>query len=154
MKFFAALAFSVFAVAASAADRPPPEHPPEYYYPEVQRLIYAAQFAFGPSGFRHETSEGERAFTAVVNKKDAVRCMLQVFQYGTGEGRCYAMVALREYSPELFRDVLTSFRDDHPDTITVVEGSIISHVPAMKVADSINRGFYRKYFEQHEGEKR
>ncbi len=148
MKMFALLLFSFVSLGALAA-----EHPKEYYDPDVQRLMAVQAFAFGPTGFKHELSAGEQAFSAIVKKKNAIRCLLQVFDHGTGEGKCYALVALREFSPELYVSTASSFRLDQIPEIRIIDGEAIRLVPTTKVIDDIQRGLYQKYFRQHEDEK-
>ncbi len=148
MKLLALLAFCLASVVAIAA-----EHPKEYYDPEVQKLIKVQQFVFGPVGFDRQPSNGERAFGALVKRAESVRYFLQVFDNGSPEACCYAMVALREFSPELFADAVTKFRANAPTTITVADGENASEVATEKIVDSINRGFYRKYFLQYESER-
>jgi hypothetical protein len=145
MKVLATLIFGLIAFVASAA-----EHPKEYYDPDVQRLIKVERFAFGPVGFDQTISDGEKAFGAIVQKAEAVRYVLQVFDHGTVEARCYALVALREYSPQLFSDSVDIFLNTAPAAIAVQEGTIVSPVTPQKVLENIRRGLYHKYFEQYE----
>lgn len=145
-----ALAFVTLCLAALIATAA--EHPDEYYDPDVQHLMSVQGFAFGPTGPVNRPSAGEQAFAAIVQKPQAIRCMLQVFDHGTAEAKCYALVALREYSTELFVSAGTSFRLDQMPEIRVIDGETIRAVPATKVLDDIRRGRYQKYFRKYEDE--
>jgi hypothetical protein len=123
MKILALLACCVLPLAAA-------EKPKAYYYPDVQHLITIRHFAFGPTGFTREMSEGERAFSTIVKKKDAIRCMLAVFDHGTPEAQCYALVALREFSSELFAQSVATFQTNPPENIRTLDGAAESAIPS------------------------
>lgn len=148
MRLVALAIFSVFAVLAFGA-----EHPKEYYDPDVQRLMAVQAFAFGPTGFKRELSTGEQAFSAIVKKKEAIRCLLQVYDHGTAEAKCYALVGLREFSAELYVSTASSFRLDEMPEVRTIDGEAIKPVPTTKILEKIQQGLYQKYFRQHEDEK-
>lgn len=149
MKLIVLAVLSAFAFGATASAA---EHPKEYYDPDVQRLMHVEAFAFGPTGFKREPSAGERAFAAIVKKKDAIRCMVQVFDHGTAEGKCYALVALREFSGELYVRTASTFRLDEMPVIRTIDGEAIKPVPTQDILDAIHQGLYQKYFRQYEDE--
>lgn len=147
MKVVVFLALCFVSLVATAA-----EHPKEYYDPDVQRLMNVQGFAFGPTGPVNARSAGEQAFAAILQKPQAIRCMLQVFDHGTAEAKCYALVALREYSTDLFVSAASSFRLDQMPEVRIIEGETIRPAPATKVIDDIRRGMYEKDFRKYQDE--
>jgi hypothetical protein len=129
------------------------EHADEYYDPDVQRLMNVNLLAFGPVGFAGITSDGEKAFAALVRKKEAIRYVMQVFDHGTPEAQCYALIALREYSDELYDQCKTRFWNSSPDKIATMTGCIVSAEDTGKVLGAIERGAYRHYFTEYEAAK-
>jgi hypothetical protein len=128
------------------------EHPVEFYDADVQRLVSVEWFAFGGIGYAGMTSVGEKAFGALVKKKEAIRYILAAFDYGNPEARCYALVALRESSPKLFSERLASFRKQLPKKITTMCGCIVSEDKPSDVLAAIEAGKYAEYFKQYEKE--
>lgn len=147
MKRLVFLVLFLVSLAGSAA-----EHPKEYYDPDVQRLIAVQEFAFGPVGVKGELSVGEQAFAAILKKKASVRYIVAAFDNGTPEARCYALVALREFSPQLFSDSEPTLRNNSPYGIAVRDGMTVKAVPTPKILDAIEGGNYRRYFVQHDQE--
>jgi len=142
------LALSLFAAAlAQGAERPD-----EYYDRDVQRLIKTEFFAFGGIGFAGSTSEGEGAFGRIVGKKEAIRYFLAAFEHGSDYSRCYALVALRESSPEFYRNAMAWFRRHPPKKIKTMSGCIVEEEPGA-VLDAIEAGRYADYFKKYESKK-
>jgi hypothetical protein len=140
------LGLSLFAAAfAQAADRPD-----EYYDRDVQRLIHTEFFAFGGTGFAGSTSEGEAAFGRIVGKKEAIRHLWAAFEHGSDYSRCYALVALRESSPELYRRAMAWFRQHPPSRIKTMKGCIVEEEEAGAVLDAIEAGRYADHFKKYE----
>lgn len=124
--------------------------PKEFFDPDVQRLVKVGMFAFGGVGFGGQTSDGEAAFGAVVRKKEAIRYIMAVFEYGSAHAQCYALVALRESSPELFRESMARMRKNPPKEIAVMSGCIMSHVSPKELFDAIEAGHYSDWFKHYE----
>lgn len=109
-------------------------------------------FAFGGVGIAGRISEGESAFRSLVRKKEAIRHILAAFEYGNEHARCYALVALRESSPGLFRESLARMRKNPPKEIVTMSGCIVSRLEPQRVFDAIERGTFSEWFKHHEGE--
>ncbi|HVU16109.1 MAG TPA: hypothetical protein VHD32_04255 [Candidatus Didemnitutus sp.] len=146
MNPFLAVAFCVLSAFAWAAE----DRPNEYFDPDVQRLIKADMFAFGGVGFVGRISDGEKAFGAIVRKKEAIRFIVAAFEYGGEHARCYALVALRETSPSLFRESIARVRKTPPKKITVMSGCVMSHMKPETVYDAIEAGTYAEWFKHYE----
>lgn len=145
-------AFAFFALCLTWLVPAMAEHPKEYYDPDVQRLMAVEGFAFGPTGPTAAPCAGERAFAAIIRKPAAIRCMLQVFDHGTAEAKCYALIALREYSVDLYRQCVGAMRLDQTPVVALIDGERVRPVPMTKMLDDIGHGMYRKYFRQYEDE--
>lgn len=126
------------------------ERPLEFYDPDVQRLIKTEVFAFGGVGVAGRTSDGEAAFAAVVKKTEAIRYVLAAFEYGNDHARCYALVALRESSPQLFRESMARLRKRPPKQIVTMSGCIMSHGEPEHIFKAIEAGEYAEWFKRHE----
>jgi hypothetical protein len=149
MKKILLATFFLFTVILHAAA----ERPTEFYDPDVQRLLQVNLFAFGGIGVGGRTSEGEDAFGAIVRKKEAIRFILAVFEYGGDHAKCYALVALRESSPQLFRESIARLRKNPPKEITMMSGCLMSHPKPEKVLAAIEAGSYATWFKHHEEKK-
>jgi hypothetical protein len=145
--FFAA--FLLLSVAVCSAG----ERPREFYDPDVQRLLQVKLFAFGGVGIGGRISEGEEAFGAIVRKKEAIRFILAAFEYGSDHAKCYALVALRESSPELFSESIARMRQNPPKEITMMSGCFVLRPSPRKVIAAIEAGSYAAWFKHHEEKK-
>lgn len=143
------LALSLLAASLAQAA----ELPAEYYDQDVQRLIKTDFFAFGGIGFAGSTSEGEVAFGRIVRKKEAIRYILAAFEHGSDCSRCYALVALRESSPEFYRSALAWLRKHPPKKIKTMSGCIIRDDESDAVINAIDAGEYAEYFKKYEAKK-
>jgi hypothetical protein len=123
------------------------EGPPELGDSDVQRLIEVEEFAFGGVGAAGTISSGESAFAAILKKKEAIRYLMAAFGAGSPEAQCYALVALRELSPELFVSSVAKFLTDSSTKITVTRGCDMTKEERAAVVSRIENGDYAKYAE-------
>ena len=129
------------------------ELPDEYYDRDVQRLIKTEFFAFGGIGFAGSTSEGEAAFGRIIKKKEAIRYFLAAFEHGNDYSRCYSLVALRESSPEFYKNAMAWYRKHAPKKIKTMNGCIVEEEELGVVLDAIDTGRYADYFTNYESKK-
>jgi len=148
MKHFVIVVFLLIASAVHATALPD-----EYYDQDVQQLIKTEYFAFGGVGYAGRTSRGEEAFGAIVKKKEAIRYMMAAFEHGNDCARCYALVALRESSPQLYHDSLAWFRKHLPKKIQFMSGCIMDDVDPREILTAIEAGRYADYFKEYEAKK-
>jgi len=127
------------------------ERPQEFYDPDVQRLLHVPFLAFGGVGIAGRTSEGEAAFGAIVRKKESIRFFIAAFEYGDAPARCYALIALRESSPDLFRENIARVRKNPSKKIMMMNGCVMSKAKPETVYDAIEAGNYSEYFKRHQG---
>jgi len=116
--------------------------------PEVQRLLKAIYFAFGPAGIAGGASQGEIAFGRIAARSDATRFFSMVFDQGAAPARCYALVALRELSPELFRTAMAAMRESAPKNIVTINGCLISFIASDELLTAIEKGTYAADFKR------
>lgn len=148
MRMLALVALCMLSLGASA-----PEKQKEFYDPDVQKLIAVNVFAFGSIGYAGELSDGEKAFAAILKKKESIRYILAAFDHGTPEAKCYALVALREMSDALYDTSELAVRKDPPSQIVTQQGTEVKPLHPSKVLAAIDAGHFRKYFKDHEDEK-
>ena len=135
---------------ATAFARGAEARPTEYYDPDVQRLIKVQMFAFGGVGLGGGISQGEASFGAIVRKQGAIRYIMAAFEYGSTPARCYALIALRESSPVLFRAALSAIRKRPPEKLRTASGCLVMERDAKGILDAIEAGAYASEFKRHE----
>jgi hypothetical protein len=91
--------------------------------PDVQKLIKTAYFGFGPLGLSAgaKVTEGEAAMRRLLKKPDGIRYFFPVFDRGTLEGKCYALVIFRTLAPDYFesrRRVLSPYLESKVHTVS------------------------------------
>lgn len=150
MKALARLLLLLFASLAHAGER----RPEAFYDPDVQRLLAVRDFSFGPVGYGGGTSAGEAAFGRIVRKPEAIRYLLAAFEYGNAHAQCYALVGLREASPEFFRAALVTARATPRGYIMIFSGCMGKETKPMKVFAEIEAGAYAANFKRHEERRR
>ena len=126
------------------------ERPREYDDVDVQRLLHVPFLAFGGVGIAGRTSDGEAAFGAIVRKKDSIRFFIAAFEYGDAPARCYALIALREMDPEIFRQSLGRVRKNPPKKIMMMHGCVISTAKPETVYAAIEAGKYAEHLKRHQ----
>lgn len=138
MKTLGFICLVLFTALTRAAD----QRAEEFYDADVQRLIHVSYFAFGGVGIAGVTSPGEAAFRAIVRKQAAIHYILAAFESGNEPARCYALVALRESSPELFKEYLARVRQNPPKTISVMSSCIMGEEKPETIFAAIEAGAY------------
>ena len=110
----------------------------------VRRLSTVGMFAFGGVGFAGRTSEGELDFRQVYAQPPevALAAFEKVYAEGTLPAKAYALVAIRELSPNRFRELLTPLAKSG-DKVQTAHGCVISREPVSAVARQIAAGDYR-----------
>lgn len=145
--------FIVFCVVAAVASATESKKPDEYFDPHVRELASAKVVRLGKNDSVHVIKEsGDLAFGEILAKRNSLRCMVTVFNYGSDEGRCYALIALREMSPQYFVQALKWFRAHAPRKLRVYSGDSIMRSETSTFLDDIEAGQYRWYFEKKERE--
>jgi hypothetical protein len=126
------------------------DRPREHDDPDVQRLLHVPFLAFGGVGIAGRISEGEAAFEAIARKKDSIRFFIAAFEYGDAPARCYALIALREMNPEIFRQNLTRVRKNPPKKIMMMHGCVMSTAKPETIYAAIEAGKYAEHLKRHQ----
>lgn len=147
MKALARLLLLFLVSLAHAAER----QPEEFYDPDVQQLLSVRHFAFGPVGDGgNSVSAGEVAFGRIVRKPGAIRYLLAAFEHGEIHAQCYALVGLRESSPEFFRAALAMVRKNPSVKINTLGGCLMWEADPLPLFAEIEAGAYAELFKLHE----
>ncbi len=105
----------------------------------VKRLETARMFAFGGVGYAGITTEEEIAFRAVLDSKTAEADFLRVLDRGNVQGKCYALVGLRQKNRSAFDERVERFAKEKSDVGTAA-GCMISKEPMYSIVANIRAG--------------
>ncbi len=142
------LAFTFFALIAIPALHSADE---DYVYDkDVQTLLKTAHFGLGPIGMSPNITEGEAALKRIVKKDDAIRFLFPIFDHGTPEGKCYALIGFRLLAPDYFESSCKRIARWNDSKIKTVAGCIVGDAKLVEVVQAIRQGRYDSAF----GEKR
>lgn len=117
----------------------------------AQKSLSAAKlFALGGIGYAGEISQGERDFWVLLDQPPdrALAAFEEVFNRGTPEAKCYALVGIRKLNPAHFHQLLLSIAE-HSDTVRTADGCLFDQSTLAKTAERINHGSYDAWLEHH-----
>jgi len=109
------------------------------------RLQETKLFAFGGIGFAGTTSSGELALREILKSDSSSAIFMEVFEKSTPEGKCYALVALREISPDLFKKCSDIFRKNLPSQVHTMSGCLGEEIAGWRALAEIETGTYTKF---------
>jgi len=109
---------------------------------DVQILLKTTHFGFGSVGMGPNVPEGEAALRRIMQKDDAMQFLLPVFEHGTAEGKCYALVGFRLLSPKHFEASCQRLARWNNITINTVSGCIVDKTKLAEVVQTIQAGTY------------
>ena len=113
----------------------------------LQTLSSIHDFAFGGIGVAGTTSEGEVAFREIYNRPSAKDDFLKLLNAGNPQARCYALVALRGLSPQIYSSEIEKYKKDKTK-VTTIGGCMIAVFPMSSVATNIEAGYYDSYIKK------
>ena len=137
MRAFLALTLvALFSAPALGADE-------DYTYDkDVQTLLKTAYFGFGYIGMSPNITEGEAALKRIMKKDEAIRFLFPVFDHGTPEGKCYALIGIRLLAHDYFESSCKRIARWNDSKIKTVAGCIVGDVKLVKVVHAIREGRY------------
>jgi hypothetical protein len=98
-------------------------------------------FAFGGIGFAGMTSDGERAFDAILATTNALPLFETVLRSGSPEGRLYALCGIRQLAQAKFDSAAKLFRSDK-SKVRTVSGCLAFDEPVCDIVARIALGSY------------
>ena len=107
----------------------------------LDRLSKVERFAFGPTGYAGVISNGEKDYKAILARNTALDDFEKLFAEGNIQAKCYALVGIHKLNPTRFKQ-LTQPLTESSETVSIMEGCIISHVPFAKIIKRIATGKY------------
>ena len=114
------------------------EWEPEKAY---ERLVAAKVFAFGGVGFAGTTSDGEKAFHAVLASTNGLEVLRKVLKKGTWEAKMYALCGMWKLAPrEVQAEAERIVREKA--TVKMMTGCLMFEEPVSKVVERISSGAY------------
>ncbi len=114
----------------------------------LQTLSSIHDFAFGGIGVAGTTSEGEVVFREIYNRPSAKDDFLKLLNSGDPQARCYALVALRGLSPQIYSSEIEKYKKDKTK-VTTIGGCMIAVFPMSSVVSNIEAGYYDSYIKKH-----
>lgn len=123
------------------------------YDKDVQTLLKTSHFGVGPIGMGKtpNITEGEAALKRIMKKDEAIRFLFPVFDHGTPEGKCYALIGFRLLAPDYFESSCKRIARWNDSKIKTVAGCLIGDVKLAEVVQAIREG---RYDDQALGKKR
>lgn len=110
----------------------------------LKRLETISHFAFGGVGAAGTTSEGERMFRQIVERKDSVEQLEKLLDCGNAQAQCYALVGLHALSPADFAAHARRFAKSRQD-VSMITGCMMMKQSLAAVVGSIAAGHYDRY---------
>lgn len=109
---------------------------------DVQTLLKTAYFGFGPIGMTPNVTEGEAALKRILKLDDAINYLFPVFEHGTLEGKCYALVGFRLLAPKHFEASCERLGRWNDSKVKTASGCIIGESKLGDVVQKIRAGEY------------
>jgi len=127
------MAFLILTIGIARAQEP--------WDPTFDRLAKVDWFAFGPTGWTAETSQGEKDLNVIFSRPSALKDFQSLYDVGNLQAKLYALVALWVLSPDKYKELSQKLRNTK-EKVTTVSGCIISHELAADVIKRIDEGQY------------
>ena len=109
--------------------------------PTFDRLAKIDWFAFGPTGWTAETSQGEKDLNVIFSRPSAIKDFQRLYDLGNLQAKLYALVALWVLSPDKYKELSQTFRTTK-EKVKTVRGCVISHELVADVIKRIDEGQY------------
>lgn len=107
----------------------------------LYRLSNVGQFAFGPTGNSAVISTGEKDYRTVLARSTALADFEKLFADGNIQAKCYALVGIHKLNPNRFKQ-LTQPLTKSSETVTIMQGCIVSQAPLNQILKQIAAGKY------------
>jgi hypothetical protein len=108
-----------------------------------ERLAKVEIFAFGPVGYAGTTSAGEKDYKAILSRPTALADFERLYSSGNVMAKAYALVGIRNFSPERFIALAQPMRNSK-ERITTMHGCIVSHESLGAIVKQIESGRYSR----------
>jgi hypothetical protein len=131
--FIAALLFLALFLAVPQATQPDAV---------LVRLAKVELFGLGPTGYVGVTSAGEKDFRTVQARSSAATDFEKLFAEGNIQAKSYALVGIQKLNPTRFKELARPLLDSK-ESVTTIEGCIISDEPFTYILKQIGSGKYR-----------
>jgi hypothetical protein len=125
-------------VVSSACLLPAPQTAQET---ALGRLSKVGEFAFGPTGNAAVISTGEKDYRTVLARSTALADFEKLFADGNIQAKCYALVGIHRLNPNRLKQ-LTQPLTQSSETVTIMQGCIVSHAPLNQILKQISAGKY------------
>jgi hypothetical protein len=109
---------------------------------DAQILIRASHFGIGPVFMTAKITEGDAALRRIMQKDDAIRFLIPVFEKASPEGKCYALIGLRLLAPDYFERSGKRMSPWNSAKIKTVAGCIVGDSTVGEVVQAIREGRY------------
>ena len=119
----------------------------EYPTSAFSRLINVGKFAFGGVGYSGAISQGEKDFLVIFESTSPVPTLINLYESGNIQAKCYALVGLQTVDPHTFRKLLRKMKNE-TDEVTIMRGCIVNHEPVSQVIIEIEKGVYSTYLDE------
>ena len=106
-----------------------------------ERLAKVEIFAFGPVGYAGTTSTGEKDYKVVLSRPTALADFERLYSSGNAMAKAYALVGIRNLSPERFRVLAEPMRNSK-EQVATMHGCIVSRESFGAVVKQIESGRY------------
>jgi len=130
---FCLMAFLILAIGITRAQEP--------WDPTFDRLAKVDGFAFGPTGWTAEASQGEKDLNAIFSRPSALKDFERLYEVGNLQAKLYALVAFWVLSPDKYKELSHPLRTTK-EKVTTVSGCIISRELVADVIKRIDEGQY------------
>lgn len=107
----------------------------------LQRLSKVRYFAFGGTGYAGVISDGEKNYKMVLARSTALADFEKLFTEGNMQAKCYALVGIHKLNPTRFKDLVRPLGESK-ETVTIMQGCIVSDVPITRITKEIAQGKY------------
>ncbi|HWZ50765.1 MAG TPA: hypothetical protein VNW54_04805 [Granulicella sp.] len=102
----------------------------------LERLSNAKVFAMGPVGFAYKTSQEEIDYRLILGQPTALVSFEKLYAEGNMQAKSYALTAIRQLSPERFRELYESLPNSN-DKVRTMNGCILSDETLRDVAQGL-----------------
>jgi len=110
--------------------------PPNGHDVVLEQLAKIERFAFGPTGYAGDMSEGEKDYRTVLERSTALADFEKLFTEGNIQAKCYALVGIHRLDAGRFNELARSLRKSD-ETVTTIRGCIVLRVPFTQILERI-----------------
>jgi hypothetical protein len=102
----------------------------------LEHLSHAKVFAMVPVGFAYRTSQEEIDYRVILGQPTALVSFEKLYVEGNMQAKSYALTAIRQLSPERFREIYASLPSSN-DKVRTMHGCISSDTTLRDVAQDL-----------------